>query len=131
MTRKAQPDGMLVTAKHLTEGRKATSEPGVLEALTALGEREPALAGYLSEGMAALVGKLSLAGAPTDLVRMVHHDALLLTLSSLEASRRASYELWEGTTFGTLLEKLAKPTPQPEAPPKKKPRGRKGPKKAE
>lgn len=125
MTKNVQPDGMLVTGKHLAEGRQAVAGPGVLQSLGALGEREPALAGYLNEGLASLVGKLSLAGAPTDLVRMVHHDALLLALSSLEASRLATFELWQDTTFGTLLEGLAKPSPEPAPPPPEEPKPKK------
>jgi hypothetical protein len=120
---------MLVIGKHLMEARKATSEPGVLQSLENLGEREPALAGYLGEGMAALAGKLALSGAPVELVRGFHQEALLLALSSLEAQRQATYELWEGTTFGTLLGELVKPDPEPEekpAKPKRKPRRKKG-----
>jgi len=116
---------MLVAAKHLVEARKAVGQPGVLEALGSLGEREPVMANYLGEGLAAMSGRLALSGAPTDLVRGIHQESLMLVLSALEAQRKATYELWEGTTFGTLLEELAKPEPEPAPAPVKKPRTRK------
>ena len=122
MAKKAKPDSMLVAGKHLMEARKGVTEAGVLPALDALGEREPALAGYLGEGLASLAGKLSLTGAPTDLVRGVHSEALLLALSALEAQRAATYELWHGTTFGTLLETLAEP--EPPAKPRRRKKGK-------
>ena len=122
---KAKPDSMLVMGKHLLDARKGVAELGVLPALDALGEREPALAGYIGEGLASMAGKLSLSGAPTDLVRAVHSETLLLILSSLEAQRVAGYELWHGTTFGTLLEDLAKPEPPPPAPKPARPRRKK------
>ncbi|MBY0231842.1 MAG: hypothetical protein K2W96_21380 [Gemmataceae bacterium] len=121
MAERAKPDSMLVLGKHLTDARRGVAGQGALAALDALGEREPALAGYIGEGLASLVGKLALAGAPSDLVRGVHSEALSITLGAVEAQRAATSELWEGTTFGTLLETFGKPP----APPKR-PRRRKG-----
>ncbi len=125
---KTQPDGMLVAAKHLLAARKGIADPGVLPALATLSEREPVLANYIGEALAAMSGRLALSGAPTDLVRGIHQESLLVALSALEAQRAATYELWEGTTFGTLLGDLVKPeaSPEPEPEVKKKPRKKKG-----
>jgi hypothetical protein len=126
--RKARPDGMLVLAKHLLEAREAIAGPGMLPALAELGEREPVLANYIGEAFAAMSGRLALSGAPTELVRGIHQECLLVALSAVEAQRQATYELWQETTFGTMLEELIKPEPPPPEPkpPAKKPRRKKG-----
>jgi hypothetical protein len=75
----------------------------------------------MSQAMATIAGKMALAGAPTEVVQGVHADVLLVMLSSLEASRAAEYELWEGTVVGTRLEALTKAEPEPVAEPPSEP----------
>jgi hypothetical protein len=112
--KKVDPDSMLVKHTHIMDARTRISEQGHQAALEALLDREPALAAYMSQAMATIAGKMALAGAPTEVVQGVHADVLLVMLSSLEASRAAEYELWEGTLLGTRLEALAKQEPEPE-----------------
>jgi hypothetical protein len=111
--KKVDPDSMLVKHTHIMDARTRISEQGHQAALEALLDREPALAAYMSQAMATIAGKMALAGAPTEIVQGVHADVLLVMLSSLEASRAAEYELWEGTVVGSRLEALTKPDPEP------------------
>lgn len=116
--KQTDPDSMLVQHSHILEARQQVVDQGQTAALEALLGREPALASYLSQGMATIAGKMVLAGAPAEVAQGVHADVMLLVLSSLEASRSAQYDLWKDTIVGTRLEALQKP-PEPEVPPKK------------
>ena len=119
--KKVDPDSMLVKHTHIMEARSRIAEQGHQAALESLLGREPALASYMSQAMATIAGKMALAGAPTEVVQGVHADVLLVMLSSLEASRAAEYELWEGTVVGTRLEALTKADPEPVAEPPSEP----------
>jgi hypothetical protein len=97
---------MLVEPDHIVTARTEMGMHGNPQALDELAGREPALAAYIQEGLAAMAGKLTLSGAPTNVVQGVFNEALTLVLSSVEAQRRAHYDLWKGTTVGTLIEQL-------------------------
>jgi hypothetical protein len=98
---------MLIEPDHIVTARSETGRQGNPQAMDDLAGREPALAAYIQEGLAAMAGKLTLSGAPTAVVQNAFNEALTLVLSSVEAQRRAHYDLWKGTTVGTLLEQLA------------------------
>jgi hypothetical protein len=115
-----KPDSMLVEADHLVAANKEVGRQGQDRSLEDLARREPALATYLHEGLAALAGKMSLSGVPSPLVKGVHDEALHLALTCVEALRRGHYALWEGTVVGTRLEEL-----QPPAKPARRKRRRK------
>src|SRR4051794_8392069 len=102
----ARPDGMLIEPGHIVAARQDVGEDGSPGSLEELATREPALAAYISEGMASLAGKLALSGAPTPVVQGLYSEALSLLLSSVEAQRRGHYDLWKGTIVGTKLEAL-------------------------
>jgi hypothetical protein len=117
-----RPDSMLIEPGHIVAARQDVGEDGQPGSLEDLATREPALAAYISEGMASLAGKLALSGAPTPIVQGLYGEALTLLLSSVEAQRRGHYDLWKGTVVGTRLENLV--GEKPPAKPRKK-RGRK------
>jgi len=102
----AKPDSMLVETEHLVAANKDVGTRGQGKSLDDLSRREPALAAYLQEGLAAMAGRLSLSGAPTPLVKGVHDEALHLALTCVEALRRGHYDLWQGTIIGTRIETL-------------------------
>lgn len=102
-----RPDSMLIDPDHIVAARRGIGDGGNPEALDDLATREPALAAYISESMASLAGKLALSGAPTPVVQGLYNEALAVLLSSVEAQRRAHYDLWKGTIVGTRLEELA------------------------
>ena len=103
---RTKPDGMLVEADHLVAANKELGQIGQEKFLVDLASREPALAAFVQDRMAAIAGKLSLSGAPSPLVKGVHDEALHLVLTCLDALRRGHYDLWQGTIVGTHLEKL-------------------------
>jgi hypothetical protein len=109
----SKPDSMLVEPEHLVAASKDVGTQGQERSLEDLSRREPALAGYLIEGMAAVAGKLSLSGAPTPLVQCIHAEALHVALTCLEATRKGHYALWKGTLVGTRLEELEAPAKPP------------------
>ena len=76
------------------------------EALECLEEREPILAGFIERTLTTMAGKLSLSGAPTEIVQSCHEHVLGVALISLEASRIAHYELWKDAADGEHLEKI-------------------------
>ncbi len=76
------------------------------EALECLEEREPVLAGFIERTLTTMAGKLSLSGAPTEIVQGFHEHVLGVVLMSLEASRIAHYELWKEAADGDHLEKI-------------------------
>src|SRR4051794_14408446 len=101
-----RPDSMIIEFDHIIAARQDIGQDGSPTSLESLGEREPALAAYISEGMASVAGKLALSGAPTPLVQGLYNETLMLILSSVEAQRRGHYALWKDTIVGTRLEDL-------------------------
>lgn len=101
-----RPDSMIIEPDHIISSRRALGESDLATAMEDLSSREPALAGYISESMASLAGKLALSGAPTPLVQGLYNEALALVVSSIEAQRRAHFDLYMGTVVGTRLEAL-------------------------
>jgi hypothetical protein len=125
-----RPDSMLVETDHLVAANQEVAEQGQGQSLSDLSQREPALAAYLQEGLAALAGRLCLSGAPSGLVKSIHDEALHVALTCVEAMRRGHYALWRGTVVGTRLEELAataKPAPRKRK--RKKDAGDEGPEK--
>lgn len=102
----ARPDGMLVGPEHVFAARQETAAAGLDQALAALRQSEPALAGYLAAELIAISGKLALSGAPTHLIQGAHTDLLTLILTCVQALRRGHYELWKDTLTGTRLAQL-------------------------
>ena len=69
-------------------------------------------------GLVSVAGRLSLSGAPTEVVQGSHEDVLEVVLTCIQAMRRGHYALWKDTVTGTRLAQLD-PSLQP------KPRRRK------
>jgi hypothetical protein len=97
---------MLVEPAHILGARQAVAAKGCADALDEFGRSEPALAAYIHEALAAVAGKLSLSGAPTELVQGSHEEVLAVVLTCVHALRRGHYELWKDTVTGTRLAQL-------------------------
>jgi hypothetical protein len=97
---------MLVEPEHIVSARQDMVVKGSSEALNAFAQTEPALASFIHEGLALVAGKLSLAGAPTELVQGSHEDVLAVVLTCVQAMRRGHYALWQDTVTGTRLAQL-------------------------
>ena len=103
-----KPDSMLVEPAHIIRARQDVAAKGSGEALNEFANAEPALASFVHESLAAVAGKLSLSGAPTELVQGSHEDLLAVVLTCVQALRRGHYELWKDTLTGTRLAQLDK-----------------------
>ncbi len=103
-----KPDSMLVEPAHIISARQAVAAKGGAEALGNFGQAEPALASFIHESLATVAGKLSLSGAPTELVQGAHEDVLGIVLTSVQALRHGHYELWKDTVTGTRLAQIDK-----------------------
>jgi hypothetical protein len=97
---------MLVVPTHIISARQDVAAKGSGDALTEFGRCEPALASFIHESLATVAGKLSLSGAPTELVQGTHEEMLAVVLTCLQALRRGHYELWKDTVIGTRLAQL-------------------------
>jgi hypothetical protein len=115
---------MLVEPHHIVTARQDVAAKGSGQTLNEFAQTEPALASFIYEGLAVVAGKLSLSGAPTELVQGSHEDVLAVVLTCVQAMRRGHYALWKDTVTGTRLAQLdpsLQPKPQrrrkkPEAP---------------
>jgi hypothetical protein len=101
-----KPDGMLVEPRFIVGARQDVAAKGSGQTLTEYGQTEPALASFIHESLAAVAGKLSLSGAPTELVQGTHEEVLAVVLTALQALRHSHYELWKDTVTGTRLAQL-------------------------
>jgi hypothetical protein len=101
-----KPDGMLVEPAHIISARQDVANQGNPGALHQFGKTEPALGSFILEALAGVAGKLSLSGAPTELVQGCHEEILAVVLTCVQALRRGHYALWKDTAVGTRLEQL-------------------------
>jgi hypothetical protein len=101
-----KPDSMLVEPEHIIRARREVSAKGSYAYLNEFAEMEPALASFVSESLTSAAGRLSISGAPTELVRGSHEEVLRVVLASVQAMRRGHYALWKGTVVGTRLAEL-------------------------
>jgi hypothetical protein len=99
-------DGMLVESSFLIRAGRELARGSTAEGLAALARREPALAAFLAEGLAAIAGRLALSGAPPEVVQGSHEEMLALALTCVQALRRGHFELWKNTMTGTRLAQL-------------------------
>jgi hypothetical protein len=97
---------MLVEPEHIITARKDVASKGSPQALNDFAQTEPALASFIYEGLALVAGKLSLSGAPTELVQGSHEDVISLILTCVQAMRHGHYALWKDTVTGTRLAQL-------------------------
>src|SRR5438128_95517 len=97
---------MLVEPQHIVSAGQDVTAKGSGQALSDFARTEPALASFIYEGLAVVAGKLSLSGAPTELVQSSHEDILGLVLTGFQAMRRGHYALWKDTVTGTRLAQL-------------------------
>jgi hypothetical protein len=97
---------MLVEPQHIVTARQDVAAKGSGQALNEFAQTEPALASFIYEGLAVVAGKLSLSGAPTELVQGSHQDVLAVVLTCVQAMRRGHYALWKDTVTGTRLAQL-------------------------
>jgi hypothetical protein len=121
-----KPDSMLVEPAHILNARQAVAAKGGAEALGEFGQAEPALATFIGESLAAVAGKMSLSGAPTEVVQGVYEEVLVVLVTSVQAMKRGHYELWKDTATGTRLAQLD-PTLQPKPRQRRKKRQGDGP----
>ncbi len=98
-----KPDGMLTTHKMIARAKKRLTKQGSTASLGDLTTLEPVLAEYIDNTSTQIVGKLALAGAPTELVQAVHEDVLKVVLTAIAALSRGHYKLWRETALGKLL----------------------------
>jgi hypothetical protein len=103
---------MLVEPEHIVSARQDVASKGSGQSLNEFAESEPALASFIYKGLASVAGRLSLSGAPTELVQGSHEDVLAVVLTCVQAMRRGHYALWKDTATGTRLAQLD-PTLQP------------------
>jgi hypothetical protein len=118
-----KPDGMLVEPEHIVSAQQDVTAKGSGPTLADLAGAEPALASFIHENLAAVAGKLTLSGAPTELVQAAHEEVLSVVLTSLRALRRGHYELWKYSMTGTRLAQLDETFMPPKSPRRKKGRG--------
>jgi hypothetical protein len=101
-----KPDSMLVEPEHIVNARQDVAAKGSGQSLTDVAQTEPALASFICESLATVAGKLSLSGAPTELVQGSHEDVLSVILTCVQAMRRGHYALWKDCVTGTRLAQL-------------------------
>jgi hypothetical protein len=101
-----KPDSMLVEPQHIVSARQDVAAKGSGQALNEFAPLEPALASFIYEGLAVIAGKLSLSGAPTELVQGSHEEMLGVVLTCVQAVRRGHYEFWKDSMVGTRLAQL-------------------------
>jgi hypothetical protein len=118
-----KPDGMLVEPQHIVTARQEVAAKGSGQALNEFAQTEPALASFIYEGLALVAGKLSLSGAPTELVQGSHEDVLAVVLTCVQAMRRGHYALWRDSMVGTRLAHLDETFQAPPKRPRKKSQG--------
>ncbi len=121
-----KPDSMLVESEHIVTARRDVATKGSPQALTDFAQTEPVLASFIYEGLAVVAGKLSLSGAPTELVQGSHEDVLAVILTCVQAMRHGHYALWKDTVTGTRLAQLD-PSFQPKPRRRRKKEGTAGP----
>jgi hypothetical protein len=109
-----KPDSMLVEAEHIASARENVAAKGAGESLDEFAKTEPALASFICERLIFVAGKLSLSGAPPELVQGSHEDVLAVVLTCVQAMRRGHYALWKDTVTGSRLAELD-PSFQPRA----------------
>jgi hypothetical protein len=97
---------MLVEPEHIVSARQDIAVKGSSQALNEFAQNEPALASFIYEGLAAVAGRLSLSGAPTEVVQGSHEDVLAMVLTCIQAMRRGHYALWKDSVTGTRLAQL-------------------------
>ena len=110
-----KPDSMLVEPEHIVSARQDVATKGSSQVLNEFSQTEPALASFICEALATVAGKLSLSGAPTELVQGSHEDVLAVILTCVQAMRRGHYSLWKDSVTGTRLAQLD-PAFQPKPP---------------
>jgi len=113
-----KPDSMLVEIEHIESAQTDVATKGCCQFLSDLAQMEPHLTSFIYERLAVIAGKLSLSGAPTELVQGSHEDMLALVVTSVQALRRGHYELWKDTMSDTRLAQL---DPTSAATPKEQP----------
>jgi hypothetical protein len=101
-----KPDGMLVEPAHIVSACQDIVNKGAAHALEEFGGTEPALASFIRDSLAGVAGKLSLSGAPTEVVQGSHQEVLTTVLTCVQALRRGHFELWKDTMTGTRLAQL-------------------------
>jgi hypothetical protein len=82
-----KPDSMLVEPVHIINARQDVAAKGTAKAISEICGMEPVLAGFVHDSLATISGKLSLPGAPTELVQGSHEDMLALVLTCVQAIR--------------------------------------------
>ena len=94
MQPRRQHDG-LVTELNVLNCRQHIEQQSLEEADEALRGLEPDLARYVRDGIHIIVGRLSLSGAPGNVVEGVHTDVYQLVLVAIESFRSAQREYWD------------------------------------
>jgi hypothetical protein len=107
-----KPDGMIVEPEYLARAHEEIVRAGANAALKELNQSEPAMAVFLHDALASIVGKLVLTGAPAPVVRCAHNDMLSVVLTCVRGLRRGHYELWKDCMGETEPDQVRTPTPE-------------------
>jgi hypothetical protein len=111
---------MLVEPEFIVGARQDVAAKGGGLALSELALTEPALASFISTSLESLAGRLSLSGAPIEVVQGVHEDTLTVVLTCVQAIHRGHYALWKDQMTGTRLAQLDDQFRKPARRPRKK-----------
>jgi len=100
-----ETDSTIVDADILAQAQSAIATDEST-ALRRLSEREPLLASFMLEKMLVIAGRLSLSGAPSEVVNEVDDCIRYLLMTGIEATRIGHYELWKDAAEGEHLRKI-------------------------
>jgi hypothetical protein len=101
-----RPDSMLVEPDYIVGARQDVAAKGGGLALSELAQTEPALASFIATALETIAGRLSLSGAPTEVVQGSHEDVLGVVLTCVQAIHHGHYALWKDSMTGTRLAQL-------------------------
>ncbi len=107
------PDAMLVEADTLTTVLRELTQCGPYAAIEQLRKQEPVLVSFVEEKLAAISGRLALAGTPRAAIRGSHGDILFLVVGCLQGLRQGHYALWKDLVPADRLPSPDLPAPAP------------------
>lgn len=90
--------------------------------IQSIAAREPLLAAFIADQLVTISGKLSLSGAPPEIVQRTYEDVASLVATSVRAVWAGTDELWRGIDLGDLTRRrprrrrAGRTAPAPEGP---------------
>src|SRR5262245_54858737 len=96
-------DASVVTKDTLTTvAAQVYAEAAETNLIQSLAAREPLLAAFVADKLLAISGKLSLCGAPPEIVQGSYEDVASLVATSVRAVWAGTDELWRGIDLGDV-----------------------------